>query len=78
VAEVNWKTKEVRQLFAPVAQGAARFEITALYSVPPGIVIERVLCVSGLWLIPIKYRKEDTAKYFPKKIFDRNPISHNI
>lgn len=41
VAEANWKTGETRPLSAPTAKGAERWEITALYSVPPGIVVQR-------------------------------------
>lgn len=41
VAEVNWKTGEIRPLSVPTAKGAERWEITALYSLPPGIAVER-------------------------------------
>ena len=41
VAELNWKTGEARPLSVPVANGAERWEITALYSLPPGIAVER-------------------------------------
>lgn len=41
VAEVNWKTGEIRPLSVPVSEGAERWEITALYSLPPGIAVER-------------------------------------
>ena len=41
VAEVNWNTGEIRPLPLPTTKGAERWEITALYSVPPGIAVER-------------------------------------
>jgi DNA-binding beta-propeller fold protein YncE len=41
VTEVNWKTGQTRRLPIPFANGATPWEITALYSVPPGIGIER-------------------------------------
>lgn len=43
VAEANWQTGKARQLFVPPAAGTGqlKWEITALYSRPPGIAIER-------------------------------------
>jgi hypothetical protein len=41
VVEVNWKTGATRRLPVPFAEGAKRWEITALYSVPMGVAIER-------------------------------------
>jgi hypothetical protein len=41
VVEVNWRTGATRRLPVPFAEGAKRWEITDLYSVPMGIAIER-------------------------------------
>lgn len=41
VAEVNWNSGTIRKPSVPVTDGANLWEITALYSVPPGIVVER-------------------------------------
>lgn len=41
VVEVNWRTGVTRRLPVSFAEGAKRWEITALYSIPPGIAIER-------------------------------------
>src|SRR5665213_1233105 len=41
VVEMNWKTGATRRLPVPFAEGAKRWEITALYSLPVGIAIER-------------------------------------
>jgi hypothetical protein len=41
VVEVNWKTGTVRALPVPFAPEAMAWEITALYSIPSGIAVER-------------------------------------